>query len=476
MAASAIRAFGAKGVILSGGPASVYAPGAPTVDRVVWALEVPVLGICYGLQLMAHQLGGRVGTGTPREYGHAELEILDPSGLFAGLRGRISVWMSHGDRVTALPDGFRTLARTDNSEFAAVANPIRSWYGIQFHPEVTHTPDGLRILDNFVSMICGCNHDWTMGSFVDESVVRICEQIGSGNAIGAVSGGVDSTVAAVLVTRAIGERFTAVFVDNGLLRLDEPEQVVTRLRDHLGVRLVVVDAADRFLSRLQGVRDPEQKRKIIGNVFIEVFEEQARRLGDVDFLVQGTLYPDVIESTSFRGPSAKIKSHHNVEGLPARMDLKLIEPLRELFKDEVRALAKELGLDDEVVYRHPFPGPGLGVRCLGDLTHERLEILRRADAIYLEEIRKAGLYRDIGQAFAILLPVRSVGVMGDNRTYEEVIVLRAVHTRDYMTAGWVQLPYDLLATISNRIINEVRGVNRVVYDISSKPPSTIEWE
>ncbi|MFH1741536.1 MAG: glutamine-hydrolyzing GMP synthase [bacterium] len=476
MALDAIRAFAPKGVILSGGPASVYAPGAPTLDRSLWDLGVPVLGICYGLQLMAHQLGGRVDPGTRREYGHADLQIVDSSDLFSGLGDRISVWMSHGDRVTALPEGFRTLAKTDNSEFAAVANPERGWYGIQFHPEVTHTPDGLRILDNFATAISGCRHDWTMGSFVDEAVKKIRDRVGQGKVIGAVSGGVDSTVAAVLVSRAIGDRFTAIFVDNGLLRLNEAEQVATRLRDRLGIRLVAVDATDRFLSRLDGVTEPEQKRKIIGNVFIEVFEQEAKKLGDVDFLMQGTLYPDVIESTSFRGPSAKIKSHHNVEGLPDRMNLKLVEPLRELFKDEVRALGKELSLDDDLVYRQPFPGPGLGVRCLGYLTRERLDILRQADAIYIDEIRKAGLYREIGQAFAVLLPVRSVGVMGDDRTYEEVIALRAVHTRDYMTADWVPLPYELLRTVSNRIINEVRGVNRVTYDISSKPPSTIEWE
>ena len=476
LAADKIRSFRAKGVILSGGPASVYAPGAPTVDRSLWDLEVPILGICYGLQLMTHQLGGRVDAGARREYGRADLHVLDSCDLFSGLQDQISVWMSHGDRVISLPERFRTLARTDNSEFAAIANTARDWYGIQFHPEVTHTPDGQRILDNFVSATCGCRHDWSMGSFVEEAVARIRYQVGAGKAIGAVSGGVDSTVAAALVTRAIGERFTAIFVDNGLLRLNEAEQVVTRLRDHLGINLIAVDAGDRFLSRLNGVRDPEQKRKIIGSVFIEVFEEHARRLGDVDFLMQGTLYPDVIESTSFRGPSAKIKSHHNVEGLPARMNLELIEPLRELFKDEVRALGKELGLDDELVYRQPFPGPGLGVRCLGDLTRERLDILRQADAIYLDEIRKAGLYREIGQAFALLLPVRSVGVMGDDRTYEEVVALRAVHTRDYMTADWIPLPYGLLRTVSSRIINEVHGVNRVVYDISSKPPSTIEWE
>jgi len=471
-----IRSFGPKGIILSGGPASVYEPGAPTVDPGIWDLGVSILGICYGLQLMMHQLGGVVARGTRREFGHAQLEIERPDPLFDGLGRNITVWMSHGDKVNRIPETFCRLATTSNSEYAAIVHPQRHLYGIQFHPEVTHTPDGIKILDNFTAHICQCAHDWTMGSFVDEAIQRIRERVGGGKVIGAVSGGVDSTVAATLVSRAIGDRFTAIFVDNGLLRLNEAEQVASRLRNRLGIHLVAVDASERFLSRLQGTIEPEQKRKIIGNVFIEVFEEEARKLGEVDFLMQGTLYPDVIESTSFRGPSAKIKSHHNVEGLPDRMNLKLIEPLRELFKDEVRALGKELGLDDDLIYRQPFPGPGLGVRCLGNLTRERLDILRHADAIYIDEIRKAGLYREIGQAFAVLLPVRSVGVMGDDRTYEEVIALRAVHTRDYMTADWVPLPYELLRIVSNRIINEVRGVNRVVYDISSKPPSTIEWE
>ncbi|HOE09803.1 MAG TPA: glutamine-hydrolyzing GMP synthase [bacterium] len=476
MSMERICSFAPKGIILSGGPASVYEQGAPTVDPGIWDLGVPILGICYGFQLMMHQLGGEVARGTRREYGHAQLEIERSDPLFAGLGPNSTVWMSHGDKVYRIPHTFRRLAVTHNSEYAAIVDPERHLYGIQFHPEVTHTPDGMQILDNFVSLICRCNHNWTMGSFVEEAVRRIRDRVGEGKVIGAVSGGVDSTVAAVLVSRAIDDRFTAIFVDHGLLRLNEAEQVVSRLRNRLGIRLVAVDASERFLSRLQGITEPEQKRKIIGNVFIEVFEEEARKLGEVDFLMQGTLYPDVIESTPFRGPSAKIKSHHNVEGLPERMNLKLIEPLRELFKDEVRAVGKELGLDDDLIYRQPFPGPGLGVRCLGHLTRERLDILRHADAIYIDEIRKAGLYREIGQAFAVLLPVRSVGVMGDDRTYEEVIALRAVHTRDYMTADWVPLPYELLRIVSNRIINEVRGVNRVVYDISSKPPSTIEWE
>jgi len=384
--------------------------------------------------------------------------------------------MSHGDKVLRLPNGFCDIARTGNSEHAAAADLRRRFYGIQFHPEVSHTPLGKTILKNFTLSICGCRNEWSMGSFIEEAVGRIQRQTGGGIVVGAVSGGVDSTVASLLMHRAIGDKFHGFLVDNGVLRLHEAQQVMQRLRDRLGINLTLVDAGDLFLERLQGVVDPEQKRKIIGNAFIEVFEQEARKLGGAEFLLQGTLYPDVIESISFKGPSATIKTHHNVGGLLENMKLKLIEPLRELFKDEVRQLGLELGLDEDSVYRQPFPGPGLAIRILGEVTRERLEILRRADAIYLDEIRMAGLYRKIGQAFAVLLPIKSVGVMGDNRTYEQVVALRAVQTSDYMTADWYPMPDDTLRRAANRIINEVRGVNRVVYDISSKPPSTIEWE
>lgn len=472
----AIKKLNPKGIILSGGPFSVYEEGAPHTSDSVWNSNLPVLGICYGLQEMSLAHGGVVAAGEQREYGHAKLTIDEPSALFETLPDQIQVWMSHGDKVLHLPSGFHDIAYTDHSEHAAICNTEKRWYGIQFHPEVSHTPQGSILLKNFVINICGCKNDWTMGSFVQEAIERIKNQVGDGIVIGAVSGGVDSSVAAVLMHRAIGKQFKGFLVDNGLLRKNEAFQVMDRLKNRLGIDLTLVDAGELFLGRLKSVNDPEKKRKIIGNTFIEVFEEEARKLGNAQFLLQGTLYPDVIESVSFKGPSATIKTHHNVGGLLENMKLKLIEPLRELFKDEVRALGLQLGLDEQIVYRHPFPGPGLAIRILGEVTKERLDILRHADEIYMHEIREAGLYKEIGQAFAVFLPVKSVGVMGDNRTYEQVIALRAVQTTDYMTADWYSMPYDLLRRIANRIINEVRGINRVVYDISSKPPSTIEWE
>ncbi len=477
LGAAALRAFAPAGVILSGGPASVFAPGAPKLDPAVLALGVPVLGICYGQQLFAHQLGGLVEKAEGREFGRALLKLEREHPLFAGLPGsERTVWMSHGDRVLRLPPGFEVIASSDGSPFAAVADRSRRLVGVQFHPEVAHTDGGERMLWNFVHGMCGCAGSWTASAFVDEAVERVRIQVGGGRAVCGLSGGVDSSVAAALVQRAIGERLICIFVDHGLLREGEREQVEREFREHLGMRLVSVDASARFLAGLAGVSDPERKRRIIGHLFIEIFEEEARRLGGTDFLVQGTLYPDVIESVSVRGPSATIKTHHNVGGLPERMQLQLVEPLRELFKDEVRAAGRRLGLPERLVGRHPFPGPGLAIRVMGEVTPERLAVLRRADAILIEEIRRAGLYDSIWQAFAVYLPVQSVGVMGDERTYENAVALRCVTSVDAMTADWTRLPYELLAAVSNRITNEVKGVNRVVYDVSSKPPATIEWE
>ena len=472
----AIRQFRPRGIILSGGPASVYAPGAPQGDPGLFDLGVPILGICYGMQLMTHRLGGEVGRAPRREYGRATLEVLDPGDLLAGVGRRTQVWMSHGDRIQRPPAGFRPLARTRNSPIAAMGDPQRRLYGLQFHPEVAHTPEGTRILQNFLFRICGCQPTWSMKSYVAYAVEQIRARVGRERVLCALSGGVDSTVTATLVHRAVGEQLTCIFVNNGLLRKGEAEEVLETYRTVLQLPVRYVDATERFLKKLAGVTDPEEKRRIIGREFIRVFEAEARKIDAPRFLAQGTLYPDVIESTAFRGPSATIKTHHNVGGLPSRMRFELVEPLRELFKDEVRALGKELGIPEEILWRHPFPGPGLAVRILGEVTRERLDLLREADAIYLEEIRRAGWYRRIWQAFAVLLPVRSVGVMGDERTYEHVLALRAVTSQDGMTADWVRLPHSLLARISNRIINEVRGINRVVYDVSSKPPSTIEWE
>ncbi len=473
-----IRRWQPRGIVLSGGPASVYGADVPTADPQLLQLGVPILGICYGMQLIAQIEGARVTHGR-REYGRAELEVEDPGELFAGFRHgeRTIVWASHGDHVDEPPAGYRTLARTETLPVAAFQAADRPIFGVQFHPEVAHTPRGAEIISNFLFQVCGCEPTWTPGSFIDDSVARIRRQVGEGAVICGLSGGVDSSVAAVLVHRAVGDQLTCIFVDTGLLRQGEREGVERAFRQHMGMRLVVVDAAAEFLGKLAGVEDPEQKRKIIGATFIRVFERSAAEAGRAArFLVQGTLYPDVIESLSVRGPSATIKSHHNVGGLPEDMHLELVEPLRELFKDEVRNVGRELGLPEELVGRHPFPGPGLAIRVLGAVSEERLATLRAADAIYLEEIRAAGLYPEIWQAFAVFLPVRSVGVMGDGRTYEHVIALRAVTSTDGMTADWYQFPHEVLARISNRIINEVPGINRVVYDVSSKPPATIEWE
>jgi GMP synthase (glutamine-hydrolysing) len=471
-----IREYAPKGIVLSGGPASVYDEGAPHCDAQIFGIGVPILGICYGMQLMTHMLGGRVERSQNREYGRAVMDLDDISDLFAGFASSAEIWMSHGDRIEVMPDGFQRISHTEHCPVAAMKDAKRGFFGVQFHPEVVHTPRGDEILGNFLFAVCDCRPVWTMANFIETAIEDIRRKVGNGNVICALSGGVDSSVVAVLIHKAIGDQLNCIFVNNGLLRKGEAEKVVNLFTRHFKINLDYVDATDRFLEKLAGVTDPEQKRKIIGNEFIYLFEEESKKMGRVDYLAQGTLYPDVIESVSTKGPSAVIKSHHNVGGLPDKMDLKLLEPVRELFKDEVRLLGKELGMPDEVIHRQPFPGPGLAIRCIGELSKEKLEILREADAIVLDEIRKAGLYRDIWQSFAILLPVRTVGVMGDARTYDYTIALRAVNSLDGMTADWVKLPYEILGKISSRIINEVKGVNRVVYDISQKPPSTIEWE
>jgi len=476
--AEKVLALQPRGFILSGGPASVYAEGAPTLPGYVLESGLPILGICYGMQLLTHTMGGKVNPSSEREYGHAIVEPL-ASNLIVPERS-FQAWMSHGDRITALPPGFIPLAKSAHSPFAAMGDPARKYYGLQFHPEVKHTEGGAEILGRFAVKICGCAADWTPASIIEESVSRIRSQVGRERVLAAVSGGVDSSVAAALVQRAIGDQLVAVFVDTGLLRKDEPGQVVRTFREQMGAELVAVDAADDFFEVLKGIIDPEQKRRIVGEKFIRIFEREAKKLGALKFLVQGTIYPDVVESAApDRNKAAKIKSHHNVGGLPEDMELTLVEPLRYLFKDEVRAVGEALGLPESLVWRQPFPGPGLTVRCLGEVTPERVARLRSADAILLEELAAAGLMgknAETSQAFVALLPVRSVGVMGDERTYQEAAAIRAVVTDDFMTADWARIPYDVLARVANRIVNEVHGINRVVYDITSKPPATIEWE
>ena len=474
-----IRAKQPRAIILSGGPSSVFEDGAPHVDKRIFELGLPVLGICYGMQLMAHLLGGKVENAHKREFGLAKVTIDSPEGIFHRFARResIDVWMSHGDRIVSVPPGFTTIGLSDNTPFCAVANAEKKMYGVQFHPEVVHTPRGSDVIASFLFEVTGLEPTWTPGSFTDDAIRAVRDRVKDGErVICGLSGGVDSSVAAVLCHKALGDRLTCIFVDNGLLRQGEFEQVVSTFRETFRLNLVPVDARERFLTALAGVTDPEQKRKIIGKVFIDVFDAEASKVENATHLVQGTLYPDVIESVSFKGPSAVIKSHHNVGGLPERMKLKLIEPLRELFKDEVRACGEALGMPRDILYRHPFPGPGLAIRCLGEVSPERLAVLRAADHIVTEEIAGAGLYDQVWQVFCVLLPVRSVGVMGDSRTYEETCAVRAVRSLDGMTADWAQLPYEVLGRMSNRIINEVRGINRVVYDISSKPPATIEWE
>ncbi|HOX16194.1 MAG TPA: glutamine-hydrolyzing GMP synthase [Smithellaceae bacterium] len=474
---AAIKALAPEGIALSGGPASIYSKGSPRVDRGIFELGIPVLGICYGLQYMVDSLGGKVLGSTKREYGFAELSVKKQKGMFSGVEKKTQCWMSHGDSIGTLPEGFSITASTSNTKVAAAENVKRHFYGLQFHPEVVHTQAGKKMLANFLFEICHCKKSWSMKSFVNHAVDEIRQQVGSEKVILGLSGGVDSSVAAVLLHKAIGKQLTCVFVDNGVLRAGEAERVIGMFKKHLQINLHFARSGKLFLKKLKGVTDPEKKRKIIGRTFIEVFDAEARKIKNVKFLAQGTLYPDLIESRSaFGGPSAVIKSHHNVGGLPKIMKLQLIEPLKHLFKDEVRLLGKELGLADDVVWRQPFPGPGLAIRIIGDVNSQRLSVLRKADTILMEEIRAANLYYKLWQSFTVMLPLKSVGIMGDQRTYENIVAIRAVTSDDAMTADWARLPQDLLARVSTRIINEVRGINRVVYDISSKPPSTIEWE
>ena len=475
-----IRAYNPKGIILSGSPASVTEENSPRAPQTVFELKVPVFGICYGQQTMCEQLGGKVESSDHKEFGRATVDVKKPSGLFDGVwetGAKEIVWMSHGDRVTKMPDGFDIVATSEGAPYAAIADEARKFYGVQFHPEVVHTPHGAQLIKNFALNVAGCKGDWTMKAFREESIAKIRATVGKGKVICGLSGGVDSSVTAILLHEAIGDQLTCIYVDTGLMRAGESEQVVSMFRDSYNIPLIHEDASELFLGKLDGVSDPEQKRKIIGGLFIEVFDDCAKRVGGADFLAQGTLYPDVIESVSFTGAKATtIKSHHNVGGLPERMKLKLVEPMRELFKDEVRALGRELGMPEDFIRRHPFPGPGLAIRIPGEITREKLDILRKADTVYLEEIKNAGLYDTIWQAFAVLLPVRTVGVMGDGRTYDYVCALRAVTSTDGMTADYYPFEHSFLAKVSGRIVNEVRGINRVVYDVTSKPPGTIEWE
>lgn len=473
-----VKEFNPKGIILSGGPSSVYTEDAPHSTIEIYNLGLPILGICYGMQLMCLQLEGNVQPSDKREYGKAHIKIKSNNGLFENFKldQDLKVWMSHGDRVEALPENFERVACSDNSPFAAIENAQKKYFGVQFHPEVVHTDQGTDILRNFIFNACECSPNWSMKSFIDIQVEKIRKEVGDKNLICGLSGGVDSSVAAVLINKAIGKQLKCIFVNNGVLRLNEQDKVVDIFRNKIGLDLIYIDAEDRFLEKLKDITEPEEKRKIIGKEFIKVFEEEAKKVSNVEFLAQGTLYPDVIESVSFKGPSATIKSHHNVGGLPDIMNLKLVEPFRELFKDEVRLIGKELDVPTEIIERQPFPGPGLAIRIIGEVTRERLDILRKADDIVVQEIKNAGLYNQVWQSFAVLLPVKSVGVMGDERTYENVAAIRIVDSKDGMTADWVHVPDQLLRTMSNRIINEIPGINRVVYDISSKPPSTIEWE
>lgn len=471
-----IKEFNAKGIILSGGPASVYAEDAPIPDKNIYDLGVPILGICYGLQLIAFQNNGEVNKAPRREFGRAQLLIDNHDDIFKGLPSFTEVWMSHGDEATKLPSGFEKIGHSENASICAIRNTTKRIFGIQFHPEVVHSKDGKAVLNNFVKGICGCSGNWNADSFIESAIADIRTIVGNKKVLCALSGGVDSSVAAVLLHKAIGEQLFCIHIDNGLMRHNESAQVIKTFRDEYHIALDFVDGTELFIDRLKGITDPEQKRKVIGKTFIDIFEQEAKKVTGAEFLAQGTLYPDVIESVSFKGPSQTIKTHHNVGGLPEKMNLKLIEPFRELFKDEVRAVGRKLGLSEYLIERHPFPGPGLAIRVLGDITQKRLEILKDADEIFISELRKQNLYHTVWQAFVVLLPVQSVGVMGDERTYENVAAVRAVTSVDGMTADWAHLPYEFLAHVSSRIINEVRGINRVVYDISSKPPATIEWE